>query len=564
METEAQKINFSFLDNLQILNDEEVKELERQERERAKAEKKSLLESNYKKIAPARYLKESLETYKTSPENERAYNWILGFCEAVEKKENTKNLIYLNGKSGTGKEEWVEQIIPTPQGFRRFGDLNVGDYVFGSDGKPTKVLGIYPQGVKDSYKVTLSDGRTDECGLEHLWGVYTRSHGKWKYQTLTVNEMLKKGIRNESGAGRFYIPASPVVEYEEKKLACNPYILGSFIGNGCNTQSRLCLSSNDEWQVKKCASILNCEAVKYSAYNYSWIFKKEHFLKVKDILPKEICCYSHEKRIPTEYLFSSVSQRYDLIHGLFDTDGGVSVSGNRLHITYSTTSKGLSEDVRNLLLSVGVVSTIVEDKRKEHICYCLNINCSKSQGELLFSLPRKNMKVKSFGREKRRDYSKVLIQNIEKLTEKKEMMCIYVENENHLYLTKDYIVTHNTHLALGIIRRLGGEIITSLELCITYDSCRDFNSSMTRIQFLKKLCGQKVLVIDEAGKGIEKIEKEILPYIINEFYNDSSKILIFTGNEKNEDFIKLIGESSADRFRGNGLYISLIGESYRK
>lgn len=224
METEVQKINFSFLDNLQVINDEEVKELERQERERAKAEKKSLLESNYKKIAPARYLNESLETYKAGPENERAYNWILGFCEAVEKKENTKNLIYLNGKSGTGK----------------------------------------------------------------------------------------------------------------------------------------------------------------------------------------------------------------------------------------------------------------------------------------------------------------------------------------------------THLALGIIRRLGGEIITSLELCITYDSCRDFNSSMTRIQFLKKLCGQKVLVIDEAGKGIEKIEKEILPYIINEFYNDSSKILIFTGNEKNEDFIKLIGESSADRFRGNGLYISLVGESYRK
>lgn len=124
--------------------------------------------------------------------------------------------------------------------------------------------------------------------------------------------------------------------------------------------------------------------------------------------------------------------------------------------------------------------------------------------------------------------------------------------------------TGKTHLALGIIRRLGGEIITSLELCITYDSCRDFTSSITRIQFLKKLCGQKVLVIDEVGKGIEKIEKEILPYIINDFYNDSSKILIFTGNETTEDFIKLVGESSADRFAESGLYISLVGDSYRK
>lgn len=145
--------------------------------------------------------------------------------------------------------------------------------------------------------------------------------------------------------------------------------------------------------------------------------------------------------------------------------------------------------------------------------------------------------------------------------------CVAVEkrvNSKNLIYLNGKSGTGKTHLALGIIRRLGGEIITSLELCITYDSCRDFNSSMTRIQFLKKLCNQKVLVIDEAGKGIEKIEKEIVPYIINEFYNDSSKILIFTGNEKNEDFIKLIGESSADRFRGNGLYISLVGESYRK
>ena len=552
---EDKGFNFSFLESIKIEDEEKIIELERQEEERLQEEKKRKLEENYKKVAPPRYINESLATYKVSAENQNSYKWIVGFCEAVENHKNKKNLIYINGKSGTGKEEWVEQIIPTPQGYRRFGDLNIGDYVFDSDGKPTKVLGIYPQGVKDSYKVTLSDGRTDECGLEHLWGVYTRSQGKWKYQTLTVNE---------SGAGRFYIPASPVVEYEEKKLACNPYILGSFIGNGCNTQSRLCLSSNDEWQVKKCASILNCRAVKYSSCNYNWFFKKEHFLKVKDILPKEICCYSQEKRIPAEYLFSSVAQRYDLIQGLFDTDGGVSVSSNRLHITYSTTSKGLSEDVRNLLLSVGVVSTIVKDTRKEHICYCLNINYSKLQGELLFSLPRKKMKVKSFGREKRRDYSKVLVKNIEKLTEKKEMMCIYVENENHLYLTKDYIVTHNTHLALGMIRKLGGQLITSLELCITYDSCRDFNSSKTRIQLLKDLCRQKVLVIDEIGKGIERIEKEIVPYIINEFYNESSKILIFTGNEKNEDFEKLIGESSTDRFNGNGIYISLVGESQRK
>lgn len=138
------------------------------------------------------------------------------------------------------------------------------------------------------------------------------------------------------------------------------------------------------------------------------------------------------------------------------------------------------------------------------------------------------------------------------------------KNKKNLIYLNGKSGTGKTHLALGMIRELGGQLITSLELCITYDSCRDFNSSKTRIQFLKDLCRQKVLVIDEIGKGIERIEKEIVPYIINEFYNDSGKILIFTGNEKNEDFEKLIGESSTDRFNGNGIYLSLVGESQRK
>jgi hypothetical protein len=190
------------------------------------------------------------------------------------------------------------------------------------------------------------------------------------------------------------------------------------------------------------------------------------------------------------------------------------------------------------------------------------VNCSPVQAEILFTLPRKLERVKSFKRKKRRDYSKVAIKKIEKLSEKKEMMCIYVENENHLYLTKDFLVTHNTHLACGIIRELGGYILTSLELCIAYDSCRDFKATETRWQFLKRLCTEKVLVIDEVGKGIESIEKQILPYIVNEFYGNRN-ILIFVGNGEEKDLYKLIGEAGADRMKEVGLIIPLIGESIR-
>ena len=123
--------------------------------------------------------------------------------------------------------------------------------------------------------------------------------------------------------------------------------------------------------------------------------------------------------------------------------------------------------------------------------------------------------------------------------------------------------TGKTHLGCGIIRQLGGKILTSLELCITYDSCRDFKSDMTRIQYLHKLCESPVLVIDEVGKGIGNIEKEILPYIVNDFYG-SGRILIFLTNESRETFNKIIGEAAIDRMNEIGVYFSLIGESNRK
>jgi DNA replication protein DnaC len=87
---------------------------------------------------------------------------------------------------------------------------------------------------------------------------------------------------------------------------------------------------------------------------------------------------------------------------------------------------------------------------------------------------------------------------------------------------------------------------------------------MTRIEWLERLVGHRLLIIDEVGKGLERIEREILPYIVNVFYNDQKKILIMTGNETAENFRGIIGESGADRFCESGVMLSLCGESYRK
>lgn len=366
-----------------------------------------------------------------------------------------KDVRVILANAGAGKEEWVEQMIPTPEGFKRFGDLKAGSFVYASDGKPTKVIATYPQGLKDAYKITFSDGRSDICGLEHLWGVYTRTgkhNDEWKYSVMELKDMIEKGFRRKDnrkgrtlGNPKFYIPASPVIQGESKNLECEPYVLGSFIGNGCCTLKYLTLSSCDEWQVNKCASILDCE-VKKNSHNYAWtFFKKGHLLKTEEVLPLLQGKYSYEKEIPSEYIFASFSQRKALLNGLFDTDGSICTSNGRLHITYSTSSIRLCEDVRKLLLTFGIPSSVREDTRGKIINYNIYVHCSKQKAMLLFSLPRKLDKVIAFNKNIHRDYDKVSIRSIEKLEEKKEMMCIYVEDEKHLYLTKDFLVTHNTH-----------------------------------------------------------------------------------------------------------------------
>lgn len=360
--------------------------------------------------------------------------------------------------AGSGKAGWVNALIPTPDGYKRFGTIKVGDKVFSAEGKPVTVTGVYPRGFMDAYKVTLSDGRSSICAADHLWGVYVEGHRECVYKVMSLEEMLSKGIRRADprpnrtlGRPKFYIPASPVCEYEDKELPVDPYVLGSLIGNGCLTEKYLTISSNDEWQVAKVADRLGFTYHKRSDFNYSWDFYKDgKRVRTDSVVDCEsLRCGAGTKFIPYDYLMSGLKSRIELLQGLFDTDGCVSTTSGRLHVTYSTTSYSLVTSLRQLLLSLGIVSTIREDKREgKNICYELKVNCDTKLKELLFSLPRKAEKVKNFKRQVKHHYDRVAIRSVEKLEHKLEMQCIMVDDPAHLYLCEDYIVTHNTTAAM--------------------------------------------------------------------------------------------------------------------
>lgn len=384
-------------------------------------------------------------------------------------------LIVMMGVSAVGKAQPVDTIIPTPDGYKQLGDVCVGDYVFDKNGKPTKVLGVFPQGELNTFEVVLTDGRRTQCSDEHLW---TYISNKGKIHTDTLKNMMKKTVRQNPhkdgtlGRCRYHIPRHKCVEYSTKEFYIHPYIIGAFLGDGCCLEKPLTISSSDEEIPNRIAQLLpfECEAFRNSQNNYNWLFRlKNPYMNdaghsiVKNAQTKEVfrdffdtlCCYSYQKRIPEQYLYGDREQRLELLRGLLDTDGNIQKLDGRFTITITQTNYDLMKDIAQLVESLGYkIGKICEDKREEKYtssCYYTTITVPNEEKEELFYLPRKKkIATEAKGYKQKINWNKVGISEINDLHIKKEMVCILVDNEEHLYLTNDFIVTHNTFLAKHI------------------------------------------------------------------------------------------------------------------
>ena len=201
---------------------------------------------------------------------------------AIEPNKVSRDLsgyvTYIYGPPKVGKAQPISTIIPTPDGFRRLGDIKKGDCVFDRKGHPTKVLDIFPQGELDCYKVRLEDGRETICNDEHLW-TYISSRGN--FITKTAREMMDEGItKSQTKIGdrkviqsRYFIPANQAVQYPEKELPVDPYVVGVFLGDGCCKERQLTLSSDDEFIVAEVARLIGCKNYKQkSEKNFNWKF----------------------------------------------------------------------------------------------------------------------------------------------------------------------------------------------------------------------------------------------------------------------------------------------------
>jgi hypothetical protein len=361
---------------------------------------------------------------------------------------------------GTGKAQPLYSKVLTPNGWTTMGRISIGDEVINSKGEKTKVVGVFPQGVRPVYEVLFNDGTKTRCDWNHLWSVNTlnmrnsktRKGGKivktpnLDYVVKPLNELI--GDVKKRGQLNYRIPVVKPINFNDRVVNIHPYILGLMLGDGYMERGSITTKDVEIIDYSKNAydgvvNVYNREQV----FEVSFIGIKKH-LRELDLIDKT----SINKFIPDCYMYNSIEKRVELLQGLLDTDGSCGKSGL---VEFYSISERLANNVRDLVLSLGGFAKIRLKKNvgytkngnfiKCNDCYTVSISLPKILGINLFKLERKESLVKY-----RDKYSlSKFIKEINHIGYE-ETQCIMIESNDHLYITDNYIVTHNSTCATKI------------------------------------------------------------------------------------------------------------------
>lgn len=333
------------------------------------------------------------------------------------------------------------EIVMTPYGKRYMGEMMVGDEVSTPSGGIAKIKEIYPQGLDNVYELQLYDGRRVRCGFEHLWEIYGEVRKKGVRDKRVVetsfllNEKLVTGSRY-----RWFLKVNNEIENKAlKKLPIPPYTLGCI----------LC-SSNIKKQLK-----ISCKDLKIydnivadigSQYSLESLNKYEKQIVYNDGVSNPYYEALKDFKLTNNHVFmsipdvykyhSSVEDRYELVKGMMDSCGKSTTKGT---ITFINISKQLVEDLQEVLYSLGISSVY---KKKDDYFHSLCIYSNKN----IFKLEKLSKKVNV--NRKTKDFIPIVA--VRNLKHKEESSCFLLDNDEHLFLTNKYVVTHNSYKSAAV------------------------------------------------------------------------------------------------------------------
>lgn len=326
----------------------------------------------------------------------------------------------------------LDTPLATPDGWTTMRDVQVGDKVFGPDGRPTTVT--VKSGTKriGTFIVTFDDGSKIICDSEHIWWTDDSLHYNKHPTAKSVQKIRDTLVQHRRKAHR--VPVTAPLELPEAKLPIEPYLLGAWLGDG--TASNGSITKGDDL-----FDILEFDGHRLGARraNHSPHCFTRSVVGLNKALREE--GLRDNKHIPPEYMRASITQRTRLLHGLMDTDGTWNTARRRA--VFNSTNEALASSVHELLLSLG---------QRPHIALVKSLGFGKAVNSWTvefnpvnlapFRLPRKAAKAEH--RSPNFRSTRRVIVSVEPGPDI-ETACIGVDNEEHVYLAgRNMIPTHNT------------------------------------------------------------------------------------------------------------------------
>lgn len=372
---------------------------------------------------------------------------------------------------GLGKAQPLDAKVLTPTGWRAMGELVKGDHVIASDGSATEVTGVFPQGEKEIFKVEFSDGAVTECCDEHLWLTQTALERVNEHQRRADGGIPKVRQLSEIRDSLRYrhqknhsIPMAGQVEFAPQGVPLNPYLLGVLLGDGA-LKHRTPSFTNPVIEIAEAVALRLPDGYILSPFRDTEKCPGYYLVRASKAQPRNAIADtlqalglnvgSCEKFVPAQYLINSQEVRLQMLQGLMDTDGYVDQQG--VTVQFNSSSRQLALDVQFIAMSLGANATIKSkipsythqgERRQGKRHYTVHLRLPPSVEPFAYcAAKRERVRPKSKYQPRR------FITAVTPVG-RKPAQCIQVAHASHLYVTDDFIVTHNTVRALMIARLL--------------------------------------------------------------------------------------------------------------
>ncbi|HEX9121868.1 MAG TPA: PhoH family protein [Actinomycetota bacterium] len=428
-----------------------------------------------------------------------------------------------------GRAQPIDSPVLTPTGFRAIGSLEVGDLVVGSNGLPIPVVGVYPQGRKEVFRLRTQDGASTVCCGEHLWAVVTRDDRRRRRSPRVVETRELIGQLRAGHHHRFELPLiSRPVEFEPREVPMDAYALGLLLGDGCLTTSTTPSFSTRDTELAF-ALEMALEGIELRRTGEAdYVLRNAAGRRGGVIVANPVTevlrdlglagTRSNTKFVPEPYLYNSPDVRLALLQGLLDTDGGpVTQPGRTCRVQYVTSSERLRDDVVFLVRSLGGVAywriRAAEGRKPgrargrdvQHRSDAFVVDIRLPAGIEPFLLTRKHAIYHVFGKGGR---PMRFVDAIDRVGER-ETVCIQVAAEDSLYVTDDFLVTHNTlndsFIILDEAQNTTPEQMKMFLTRLGFGSKAVVNGDVTQMDLPN---GQKsgMVVVEEILQGIDGID----------------------------------------------------------